>query len=49
MFRNQGPDYYGDGDEGDADLLEEEERYARQGTSPHPDLWLRIHMCRDGC
>lgn len=33
MFRNQGPEYYGDQDEGDADLLDEEEKAAREGGS----------------
>jgi pre-mRNA-splicing factor ISY1 len=31
MFRNQGPGYFGDNDEGDAALAEEEEELARQG------------------
>ena len=31
MFRNQGPEYFGDLDEVDADLLKEEEEAARQG------------------
>lgn len=31
MFRNQGPDYYGDQDEMDADLAGEEDAAARKG------------------
>lgn len=34
MFRHQGPEYYGDQDEGDLDLLAEEEKAERQGRSP---------------
>jgi hypothetical protein len=32
MFRNQGPDYYGDNDEMDANLAAEEDAAQRQGT-----------------
>lgn len=46
MFRNQGPDYYGDGDEGDAELLEEEERYARQGMLPFLTRRFYIEILR---
>jgi pre-mRNA-splicing factor ISY1 len=37
MFRNQGTEYYGDNDELDGGLLEEEDKLARQGppTMPH--------------
>ena len=31
MFRNQGPEYYGDFDEADEALAEEEEKASREG------------------
>ena len=33
MFRNQGPDYYGDNDDLDGKLGEEEDELARRGES----------------
>ncbi len=32
MFRNQGPGYFGDNDEGDTALAEKEEELARDGV-----------------
>lgn len=34
MFRNQGPDYYGDNDEMDGNLAAEEDEAQREGESP---------------
>jgi hypothetical protein len=38
MFRNQGPEYYGDFDEADEALAEEEEKASREGEP----FWIWI-------
>jgi len=36
MFRNQGPEYYGDFDEADEELAAEEEKASREGKLQMP-------------
>lgn len=43
MFANLGPDYYGDMDEGDGDLLEFESKAEAEGTSIFPPRSLPLN------